>query len=427
MSGRDASQARKGRFDPRQLLTDIQSTTATPARDESNDDEEDDFMSDKFLAVTETKQPLTYTQKRHRQEAKQPRSSAKRSLRERELDARREGLDRDLLAEAEIIAGRGTLPPQDSDGRTRWDLLPEPEAQGSVFEGRDEQGLPTASGEDGTTKAMKMMLAMGYKRGQALGKPEPDVEEHETDEEDSTSQDTSDQEPARREQDDGDEYLAGDVSTTGRTQSAQQPIQLDERWLGNKRAGIGMIPKTTPSVVTAIQTASAKAELERERQRNQQQEEQDFRTRASQAHQERHTQHLLVRARKTLMELDTSLLDIKYSPLWLDSAMYLFLSGLSQVADPTASASGAMLDERMQQNPATKRAFELLQHAFSSQNPGQVEEAKTFCLLPVAAQLDLVLQQLRDTHHYCLFCGCKYDSADDLDAHCPGQTEDEHD
>ncbi|KAL1367619.1 hypothetical protein AAHE18_02G064500 [Arachis hypogaea] len=40
--------------------------------------------------------------------------------------------------------------------------------------------------------------------------------------------------------------------------------------------------------------------------------------------------------------------------------------------------------------------------------------------------LQEVLMKLRDDHNYCLFCGCKYESKDDLLTNCPGTNEDDH-
>ncbi|XP_078438673.1 uncharacterized protein LOC144709127 [Wolffia australiana] len=37
-----------------------------------------------------------------------------------------------------------------------------------------------------------------------------------------------------------------------------------------------------------------------------------------------------------------------------------------------------------------------------------------------------LLTKLRNEHHYCLYCGCKYESADALETSCPGITEDDH-
>ncbi|KAG5190951.1 hypothetical protein JKP88DRAFT_197079 [Tribonema minus] len=47
--------------------------------------------------------------------------------------------------------------------------------------------------------------------------------------------------------------------------------------------------------------------------------------------------------------------------------------------------------------------------------------------LSMAEQLACCLQYLRSTHLYCLYCGTRYDSAGDMDEHCPGVAKDDHD
>lgn len=41
-------------------------------------------------------------------------------------------------------------------------------------------------------------------------------------------------------------------------------------------------------------------------------------------------------------------------------------------------------------------------------------------------KLHLCLSYLRDTYHYCLFCGCKFEDRADLDTNCPGCEYDDH-
>ncbi|KAL3141086.1 G patch domain-containing protein 11 [Trebouxia sp. C0009 RCD-2024] len=45
---------------------------------------------------------------------------------------------------------------------------------------------------------------------------------------------------------------------------------------------------------------------------------------------------------------------------------------------------------------------------------------------PVQAKLAMVLDYLRQSYHYCIFCGCQYTDAEDLLANCPGLQEDDH-
>lgn len=471
-----STSSRPTRFDPLQLLSEIQSdqptaSSSTRSHEDvapTSDDDEDDFMSDKYLPTTDIKQPLTYTDKRRKLEAHHSRKSAPKSLKQREEEAREEGLDRDLLAEAEIVAGGGKLPPQGRDGRSRWDLMETQEDVGEIFKNGDGAG---GGGEDGTTKAMRMMLAMGYRRGQALGKrtqestadnqEEVEGEEEEDSgsehqnkvsagaataltsppsDEDSTFLDSDEEASAQRERDasqgrEEDEYLTGGASSAPFTttlpespnsrppkNTSNDPLRPDQRWLGpNRRAGIGMIPTTSPAISAAI-LAKASSSHSTSSAADQSQTEQDYRTRVSLAHRERHDLNLLSRARKTLIELDRSSAT-HYSPLWLDSPLYHILSGHT----PASDMNDTTIDERMQKDPAFREAVELLQLAFSSQDQEQVKEAKTFCELDTKAQLELVLSSLRKVHSYCLFCGCQYDNQQSLAEGCPGETEEEHD
>uniref|UniRef100_M1CXY7 Nucleic acid binding protein n=1 Tax=Solanum tuberosum TaxID=4113 RepID=M1CXY7_SOLTU len=46
--------------------------------------------------------------------------------------------------------------------------------------------------------------------------------------------------------------------------------------------------------------------------------------------------------------------------------------------------------------------------------------------LPSKTDLLNTLMRLRDEYHYCLFCGCQYESTEALQSNCPGITEDDH-
>ncbi|PWZ01386.1 hypothetical protein BCV70DRAFT_186842 [Testicularia cyperi] len=496
--------SKPARFDPRRIIEEIQAETSeagsssNETHKNSSDEDEDDFMSDKYLPTEETMQPLTYTDKRRRVEhhratksrpASESRNRERKSLQEREEEARRAGLDRDLLAEAEIIAGGGKLPPEDRHGKVDWQALTLPDSQTTdAFAAPTQEPTSTIGVENGTAKAMKMMLAMGYKRGQALGRrdqshgqtadqevEEVEEEEEEDDddnsrkeqaanrgsphdeEEDEDAESLSTDEEAALEQElqqsqaaEEDEYLAGGISTSRfgadfQAESQERsshpgPLEPDQRWLGaNRRSGLGMVPKTPPAVSKAIREASEAATMARERaeakqhqkqkqeqEQEQEQKEADFLARVSQAHQDRHTDGLISRSRKTLVSLDRQC-GVAYSPLWLDSGLYFYMSGHSSPHLPQSSLSTTTtLDEKMQKDPATRDAVELLLAAFSSDRV-QMHDALTFCNLPPASQLDLILKTLRTQHNYCLFCGCAYQSAMELAQRCPGQSEDLHD
>ncbi|KAL6750136.1 hypothetical protein V8C86DRAFT_2820175 [Haematococcus lacustris] len=46
--------------------------------------------------------------------------------------------------------------------------------------------------------------------------------------------------------------------------------------------------------------------------------------------------------------------------------------------------------------------------------------------IPIHQQLQLLLHYLRSRHQYCLYCGCSYDDAAQMEAQCPGPLEDDH-
>lgn len=56
----------------------------------------------------------------------------------------------------------------------------------------------------------------------------------------------------------------------------------------------------------------------------------------------------------------------------------------------------------------------------------RLQEWEAFHSLPAAERLARVLAYLRDRHCYCLFCGCHYEDAPDMQQHCPGPSEDDH-
>ncbi|CAK9059562.1 unnamed protein product [Durusdinium trenchii] len=90
---------------------------------------------------------------------------------------------------------------------------------------------------------------------------------------------------------------------------------------------------------------------------------------------------------------------------------------------PESTQAARDLEEEVakarQTEPWPGAANELLpdyQERLELNNPG----------LAIQRLLEL-MTHLRTVHLYCLFCGCTYDSANDMDRNCPGITEEEHD
>jgi hypothetical protein len=113
------------------------------------EEDEDDFMSDKFLAqaasAEASKGPKSYTQRRKEALKRSEEKGYIKSRQEREKEAREEGLRRNLLIQQET-------------------------------ERSTSNGVPSASGTAGVSgagsgnKALEMMMKMGFKPGEALGK-----------------------------------------------------------------------------------------------------------------------------------------------------------------------------------------------------------------------------------------------------------------
>lgn len=97
------------------------------------DDADDDYLSDKFLTITEAQKPKTYSEKRKealRKSLLKGEQNRTKSTRQLELESREEGLSKSLFERAE-----------------------------------DDK----ASGRGMDNKALSMMMKMGFKPGQALG------------------------------------------------------------------------------------------------------------------------------------------------------------------------------------------------------------------------------------------------------------------
>ncbi|KAL7753448.1 hypothetical protein RI367_001223 [Sorochytrium milnesiophthora] len=58
--------------------------------------------------------------------------------------------------------------------------------------------------------------------------------------------------------------------------------------------------------------------------------------------------------------------------------------------------------------------------------PAWKAASEQFEALEPADQLDRLLDTLRTTYHYCIYCGCKYTTAAELAQNCPGKSRDEH-
>ena len=379
---------------------------------EEEEEEEEDFMSDKYLLQAEeaskkAKSQVSYSDRRRKELAESSAKARQKSRAQREEEVRREGLERSLLESAGNEAAGGGGGP---------------------------------SGLQADSKAVKMMLAMGYKPGQELG-----------------SKAAAPQIPQDAESGDGDVPVPS---------SAVHPIALDSRWQGKVRHGIG-----SSAVSLAIHRAASD-----QRQRNtassSAQDLADFRSRVAAEQTQRHVEKLLDKARHTCEELDRKILQMEYSPLWID-VKWMDMDWETQLGENAReilkSAFGDELEQRQggedeqdgsklaEQEAKIRKALEQTAQSKSEEAgeeppnpkppPGTIaeeeaeasspenvdaplssaQEARQFCSLEASTRLKLTLEHLRKAHHYCIFCGCQYDDEEDLATNCPGETEEDHD
>ncbi|KAK2466347.1 hypothetical protein APHAL10511_001989 [Amanita phalloides] len=324
--------------------------------------EDDDYLSDKFLsdAVPTVSGSKTYTQRRKDAEKLsrlKHEKNKRKSRRQLEEESRAEGLSK------------------------------------SLFEAQDA----------GSSKALSLMMKMGFQPGQSLGKS------FET----SSSTEQSDQ------------------NTPTPQPHKTEPLPISE-WQGKK--GIGSL-KRAPSPDTSERLAKMAKMAEAST-------HQDFRERAKQEYEERRAEGRLGPAQLTCRTLDEKG-GKEFSVLWLNplnaetfppdllEALELHSADLSMLGKETVMSLRDRLRRQMQQDklqPLKEDDDAVLEPTETrSISLDLIEEAVQFLRLRAQDRLHLVLAYLRDRHAYCFWCGVHYDNAEDLESQCPGRTEEEHD
>ncbi|EIN10359.1 hypothetical protein PUNSTDRAFT_43300 [Punctularia strigosozonata HHB-11173 SS5] len=349
-------------------------------------DEEDDYLSDKFLVeapAPATKTTKTYSQRRRDAEKEgQIKMLANRmkSRRERELESREEGLSKSLFDRAE-------------------------EEKASGIQG-------------GSNKALAMMMKMGFKPGEALGKKEELPQA-------STSETSSD--PASG--------TATPEERKSRATHRIEPLPVNE-WTGRKGIGLG---KRTLSP-TSAESLAKKSKLSEDIGKVD-----SFRDRARREHEERRAEGILTQAQRTCCSLDEKA-GMNFNVFWLnandpDTVPAPLTEALKMHDPPILVVPRRAVDDtyefrlrRQMQADALQPldkdadtdlpAKENAEEEFSTE---AVEQAAQFLQLPAKDKLGMVLDYLRRKYSYCYWCGTQYVDTNDMEQNCPGPTEDDHD
>ncbi|CAE6388369.1 unnamed protein product [Rhizoctonia solani] len=206
-------------------------------------DEEDDYLSDKFLASLEAPKPTTsnhsYAERRRiaQRESERKRLEGRiKSRREMEEEARREGLSR------------------------------------SLFEKED-----ATEGEQPSNKAMSMMLKMGFKPGESLGRKE---------------------EPIKPVSDDTKNEKTAEQPEKAKPGHLTEPLPL-AIWAGRKGLGLGKRAMSPPLGGSSKAVKTSAADDAAEKSRNE-----SFRAQARGEYEERRDEGRLRAALRTCMNLD---------------------------------------------------------------------------------------------------------------------------
>ncbi|KAM5535641.1 hypothetical protein V8D89_010628 [Ganoderma adspersum] len=402
-------------------------------------DEEDDYLSDKFLAdlttsSSKTTAPKTYGDRRRealKRSALKNEQNRTKGRNEREREAREEALSRSLFERAREEA--------------------------------EESGQQN--------KALAMMMKMGFKPGQALGKEWEEVgapagkaskasKGREVGSESSSNTDGG--LPQVQEKDAGpvragigarpalhaleaavkdaeEAPIAGPSSSTS-TSHRKVPLALNE-WEGKKGIGLGKRPRAaSPS---ASERLAKMARMADERTHA------SFRDRARQEYEERRASGRLHPAQRTCATLDEKA-DIQFNVLWLNpESPETFPDGLLDALDDPALVTaiqqrqaGHSLEGRLRAKMQAEALRPLKSTLEDLEDEGGIEkaelrkspyseeelqEAVQFLRLGTQDRLTLVLDYLRRKYSYCFWCGTRYDDAEDMENNCPGEDEDAHD
>ncbi|KAF7965993.1 hypothetical protein HWV62_40519 [Athelia sp. TMB] len=378
-------------------------------------DEEDDYLSDKFLLASAAAptRPKTYAERRKEaQKLAQIKNEENRhkSRRQIELESREEGLSKSLFERA-----------------------------------KEEEEMGISSGN----KALSMMMKMGFKPGQALGKlDEPKTTVSGAGLGASSSASTPD--PA-------DSATKEDVETKEEAPKLKhkiEPIPINE-WMGmfyllrfapghgynamdTGTQGIGVRKRPRAPSPTSAERVAKMAKMAEVT------SQETYRDRTRQEYEERRAEGRLGPVQRTCTSLDEKA-GKTFNVLWLNpldpgSFPQGLMEALTERAVPVAAERGlsrTTLQARMRQQMQAD-ALRPLNTALDEDPPSEllskeiftpetVDEAAQFLRLNARNRLQLVVTYLRDKYAYCFWCGTQYEDLEEMDVECPGPEEDAHD
>ncbi|KAK0498471.1 hypothetical protein EDD18DRAFT_1071155 [Armillaria luteobubalina] len=268
---------------------------------------------------------------------------------------------------------------------------------------KEEQEAGIATGN----KAMSIMMKMGFKPGQSLGKTDDELAEA---------------------------APSIDVASSSKKSGGHkvEPLPLNE-WEGEK--GIGT-RKRGLSPTSAERIAKIAKMAETAKQSN-------FRDRAMQEYAERRAEGRLLSAQRTCSNLDEKA-DIKFNILCLNpnnpesfphglmdalelhTTLSLSIASKQNIASVETRLRQQMQSDALQPLDDVTDQDQKAVAADPEFSPETVEESAQYLRLQAQDRLELILAYLRDRYLYCFWCGTQYHSHDEMSNECPGPDEDDH-
>ncbi|KAI0770789.1 hypothetical protein BC629DRAFT_1442099 [Irpex lacteus] len=338
-------------------------------------DDEDDYLSDKFLAQLASSSTSsgvkTYSERRkeeQRRAALRNEQNRKRSRRELEQESRAEGLSTSLFEQAKEEAG--------------------------------EDGAPK-------NKALAMMMKMGFKPGQAL-------------------------------ESDGQETISrGRSRTPPHTQHRTVPLPLNE-WAGKKGIGLGSKRAASPSAAERL-AKMAKMVEDRDHTDFRDRARQQYEERRAEGRLGPAQMTCVTLDEKAGREFNVLWLNPNNPETFPDGlidaledpdVVYALqrqqhdnsIEGRFKArmkADALQPLQSSLEDEG---DEAKKPALNTIPYSEED-----LKEAAQFLRLGAADRLQLVLDYLRRRYAYCFWCGTDYEDQEDMENNCPGPDEEAHD
>ncbi|KAH7879559.1 uncharacterized protein C8R40DRAFT_1158286 [Lentinula edodes] len=289
----------------------------------------------------------------------------------------------------------------------------------SLFDRAKEE---ETGGNSGLNKGLSLMMKMGFQPGQSLGRPHNDgsKQNESLKSEISSLGDlvapvyTEDSQPSR-------------TGTSHRT----EPLPLSE-WSGKLGIGIsrkrGVSPSSADRVAKMVKIAEDSTK-------------EDFRDRSRREYAERRAENRLGPAQRTCATLDEKS-GIPFNVLWLNPGNPdTFPPGLIESLNLHTSLNIQIDQEHPEDNLPRRLQREMKTNALQpislevDKEPGigngftegTLQEIQQFFHLRTQDRLKLVISYLRDHYSYCFWCGAQYDDQNDMENNCPGPDEEAHD